>query len=332
MATLVIPSADFPSLDFEDTYDGLGDQLDDADDTLNEDTFGSAAAPAGKDFDFFEKTAQVADVMSEEHELFKRRHGYEEPKATALPQSAAAKLAAGVSSPSKSKPRRTGYEPYKDPDYIPELTAKSSVWGMSSKKAEDAPPSQPSQPAKKMLSLDEVEAQLRSQPASHRPQPLSVEELEAQLHAQAGAATQQQQQQRNPPLPVSEQPLLAADPSRYNRPFQHHTLTPARPPDPYPDFDYPQPHPRPPPTFEEQLAALLSKLDPAIAQRLHRLPRQELVALLQQNADFAHLAQLPGATPAAGALATAAAPAQIGPGPASGPAPGAAPAPAQLRI
>jgi DNA topoisomerase 2-associated protein PAT1 len=69
------------ALDFEDTYDGLGDQLDDADDAFNDDTFGggafggtgvSAAGKVGKDFDFFGQTAQVADAIEEEHVRFNR--------------------------------------------------------------------------------------------------------------------------------------------------------------------------------------------------------------------------------------------------------------------
>lgn len=70
------------ALDFEDTYDGLGDQLDDADDAFNDDTFGggapggaadSGAAKVGKDFDFFGQTAKVADAIEEEHLRFNRR-------------------------------------------------------------------------------------------------------------------------------------------------------------------------------------------------------------------------------------------------------------------
>ncbi len=40
---------DDDALDFEDTYDGLGDQLDETDDAFNDDTFGDGGAvPSGK--------------------------------------------------------------------------------------------------------------------------------------------------------------------------------------------------------------------------------------------------------------------------------------------
>ncbi|KAJ2967320.1 hypothetical protein NQ176_g9717 [Zarea fungicola] len=73
------------ALDFEDTYDGLGDELDDADDAFNDDTFGgdggsgggvgnvATGSKVGKDFDFFGQTAKVADAIEEEHLRFNRQ-------------------------------------------------------------------------------------------------------------------------------------------------------------------------------------------------------------------------------------------------------------------
>lgn len=57
--------------DFEDTYDGLGDQLEEANDDFNDDTFGSTAV--GKDFDFSGKTAKASDTLEEEQLAFQRR-------------------------------------------------------------------------------------------------------------------------------------------------------------------------------------------------------------------------------------------------------------------
>jgi len=51
--------------------------------------------------------------------------------------------------------KRSGYEKYSDPGYIPDLQAKSSVWGVSQKKPE------PIAASRKMMSLEEVEAQMR---------------------------------------------------------------------------------------------------------------------------------------------------------------------------
>jgi DNA topoisomerase 2-associated protein PAT1 len=59
------------SLDFEDTYDGLGDQLDETDDVFNDDTFGGdepvaeSKKPIGKDFDFFGQTAKVSGAIND---------------------------------------------------------------------------------------------------------------------------------------------------------------------------------------------------------------------------------------------------------------------------
>src|SRR5688500_10907204 len=64
-------------LEFEDTYDGLGDHLEETGDAFNDDTFGDTAGlntgPVGKDFDFFNTTAKVADAIEEEHVRFTRQ-------------------------------------------------------------------------------------------------------------------------------------------------------------------------------------------------------------------------------------------------------------------
>ncbi|PYH87682.1 topoisomerase II associated protein [Aspergillus ellipticus CBS 707.79] len=151
-------------IDFEDTYDGLGDQLDDDQDAFNDDTFGGApgAAPVGKDFDFFGKTAQVADAIGEEQ----FRYSLQQPGVPAgAPAAAATHIPAdtGLADVAAQQPKRTGYEKYNDPGYIPDLQAKSSVWGMPSK---PEPTPQMVSQARRMLSLEEVEAQLRRQPAS----------------------------------------------------------------------------------------------------------------------------------------------------------------------
>ncbi|KAJ5677777.1 uncharacterized protein N7477_003410 [Penicillium maclennaniae] len=138
------------SVDFEDTYDGLGDQLDDDQDEFNDDTFGGGggdAAPVGRDFDFFGRTAGVADAIGEEQ----------------LPPPATI--------PTESTSRRTGYEKYSEPGYIPDLQAKSSVW---TQKAEPSPAPAPAPaPSRKIMSLEEVEAleaqMRRGQPGGRLP-------------------------------------------------------------------------------------------------------------------------------------------------------------------
>ncbi|EAW12940.1 deadenylation-dependent mRNA-decapping factor PAT1 [Aspergillus clavatus NRRL 1] len=146
---------DDDAIDFEDTYDGLGDQLDDDQDAFNDDTFGEGGPTAvGKDFDFFGKTARVADAIGEEQVRYNLQHPQAAPAGIAN-ETAAQPPAASIA---VEKPKRTGYEKYQDPGYIPDLQAKSSVWGLQKKP--DAMP-EPMSQAKKMLSLEEVEAQLR---------------------------------------------------------------------------------------------------------------------------------------------------------------------------
>lgn len=150
-------------IDFEDTYDGLGDQLEETNDDFNDDTFGgdggqAAANPpqnTAKDFDYFGQTAKVSDAINEEQLRFSR---HQPPVKQLSPPSQA------------SKPYKTGYESYKRPEYQTGLQANASLWGTAPDKAGGGPgastvnQSKPAAaPAKKMMSLEEVEAAMRSQ-------------------------------------------------------------------------------------------------------------------------------------------------------------------------
>ena len=89
------------SYDFEDTYDGLGEQLDETLDEYNDETFGASAADVRRhflhifllslleeDFDFFGKTAKIANVIEEEQMTYARSHSTKQhppPKATKQP-------------------------------------------------------------------------------------------------------------------------------------------------------------------------------------------------------------------------------------------------------
>ncbi|PYH72893.1 deadenylation-dependent mRNA-decapping factor PAT1 [Aspergillus vadensis CBS 113365] len=189
-------------IDFEDTYDGLGDQLDDDQDAFNDDTFGGGfdTGPVGKDFDFFGKTAQVADVIGEEQ----IRYSLQKPGA---PATAPSQPTADTALPDTAdqKPKRSGYEKYNDPGYIPDLQAKSSVWGMSKKPEQQfqqqlqqlqQPTPQMVAQAKKMLSLEEVEAQLRRQGPSSLPAQIPLS-----LPQSMPEPTQPLQRAQMPPLP-----------------------------------------------------------------------------------------------------------------------------------
>ena len=139
-------------IDFEDTYDGLGDQLDETNDDFNDDTFGDTPGretgqqPVGRDFDFYGRTAQVSNVLEEENVRYNLNRPSQQTSGSA-----------------STKAKKTGYEKYQDPGYIPEIQAKSSVWGTKPQSGVPSPPSElPPQATKKMMSLEEVEAAMRS--------------------------------------------------------------------------------------------------------------------------------------------------------------------------
>src|SRR5205823_4701852 len=134
--------------------------------------------PVGKDFDFFGQTAKVADAINEEQMRYTRQQP--------APKSAAA--VAASPSGAYAQPAKTGYEKYSQPEYIPDLQADLSVWGVTPKRPVGEPVAQPSQTGKKMMSLEEVEAAIRAQ--TKKP-------------AQQQAQTQTQQQPLSgPPQPA----------------------------------------------------------------------------------------------------------------------------------
>lgn len=220
-------------LEFDDTYDGLGDKLEEAGDDFNDDTFGGgieATAPSqgqsSKDFDFFGQTAQVSNVIEEEQLRYNLQ-----PKP---------KSSISIAQTAAPKPRKTGYEKYQDPGYIPEIQAKSSVWG--TKPQAHYQEEQPQRistagpeafPAKRMMSLAEVEAAMRaqSQPAP-MPQYVPEPEQPRNLYQQPpslpryGSPAYQQH-----PMPVQHQPQVAQPTQHHQRiPPKQETIKPAQPP------------------------------------------------------------------------------------------------------
>ncbi|KIX08634.1 uncharacterized protein Z518_03291 [Rhinocladiella mackenziei CBS 650.93] len=231
-------------LDFEDTYDGLGDQLEETGDDFNDDTFGGGAEGAtdqgnvGKNFDFFGNTAQVSDAIDEEHLRFNLQH-------PTLHQ------AAPVPPP---KPKKTGYEKYQDPGYIPDIQAKSGAWGSKSHSSTpsgdnristartSAPAPSASAPAAssdvKKMSLEEVEAALLAQsqgqqppfpqpppqsfqfPAQHMQQPPPHQPYQPTPQSQPGGPIQQQQQPPQLPPPSVSPMRHSRMPSQPRQPQQ----------------------------------------------------------------------------------------------------------------
>ena len=210
------------SIDFDDTYDGLGDQLQEADDDFNDDTFGGGGAtakPVGKDFDFYASTSKVADAINEEALRFNR-------------QQPPSRVPAVSSSPPKhtSKTFRTGYEAYKNPGYIRELQVDASLWGTGPPKSSEdygtqqssreTGPAQPRSssglPTKKMMSLEEVEAAMKSQPKRPSPSPAPTQP------AQASSPFVLPETQQQPPQPAHPQPDQMPYPQQV-KPPRHET-------------------------------------------------------------------------------------------------------------
>lgn len=218
------------SIDFDDTYDGLGDQLQEADDDFNDDTFGGGGVTTksvGKDFDFYGSTSKVTNAINEEALRFNR-------------QQPPSKATVASSSPPKhaSKAFKTGYEAYKNPGYIPDLQVDASLWGTGPPRmAEDYGAQQssrevgPSQqrsssgvPAKRMMSLEEVEAAMRSQ--TNRPSPSPVPQQQAQA---PGPFAIPQMQQQAPQATGTQQVQMPS--SQHMQPSRHETGLAVRPND-----------------------------------------------------------------------------------------------------
>ncbi|KAF4592608.1 topoisomerase II-associated protein PAT1 [Ophiocordyceps camponoti-floridani] len=221
------------ALDFDDTYDGLGDQLDETDDAFNDDTFGGetvSRGQVGKDFDFFGQTAKVADAIEEEHLRYHRqqptsRFSMSKGQPADLPT---ASVPTHYAVEEARRPARTGYEKYQEAEPLPDLHVDQSIWGIGSVKTPAQPSAQPSvqQPAavatssssKKMMSLEEVEAAMRAQikrptqmlPAHEEHSPLAAissafPSHHQSQHYQSPLDIQQQQQQQQQQLPPNYQ-------------------------------------------------------------------------------------------------------------------------------
>ncbi|KAK7734246.1 DNA topoisomerase 2-associated protein pat1 [Cytospora paraplurivora] len=181
------------AIDFEDTYDGLGDQLEETGDDLNDDTFGGDIATnsgtVGKDFDFFGRTAQVTNAIEEEQMLYSRIN--QTAKAPPPPAVYAHHQAAPSYNYTQPAPRpaRTGYEKYQGQDPSMDLQVDPTLWGVAPKQPTPVAPAQPSPaPAqasgRRILSLEEVEAAMRAEAQARK---------QAQVNAVAAAHAPVQQ-------------------------------------------------------------------------------------------------------------------------------------------
>jgi DNA topoisomerase 2-associated protein PAT1 len=231
------------SLDFEETYDGLGDQLDETDDAFNDDTFGgmpSTRQGVGTDFDFAGKTSQISNTIHEEQMIYQAQ---QRPVA----QKPVVQQAA--------KPARTGYEAYKDPNFIPQLEVRNDIWGLKPKESAPARQPEPENRApqmqqKKILSIEEVEARMRENQNQgwSAPPPAQPSYTEAPLPTQY----HQQMHHGQAPYPGMQAPFMPQilqrpqqqPPQQQQQQQQLQQQVPQQPPQQYPQGARQTPQPR----------------------------------------------------------------------------------------
>ncbi|CAI6275719.1 unnamed protein product [Periconia digitata] len=284
---------DGDAIDFEETYDGLGEQLDETNDAFNDDTFGGPTSQqgVGKDFDFAGETSKIAGTIHEEQMLFQAR----QPPSQQKP-----------SIPYASKPARTGYESYNNPEYIPQLEARADIWGLKPKQStaaakqseiEPEPLLQSHQltgvPARKMMSLDEVEAMMRGQSFQDAPVPM-MSQAPPQSYGQQPAPFPHQMPHGQPPYPgmpgqfaphILQRPQQPHPQQGPPRQQQIHAELPAQPIHPQQPQQSQQPqHPamlqrqrqQQPPVSQPQSQSQRQTPQPAPHQRPPSQPRQIL--------------------------------------------------------
>ncbi|KAK6345962.1 hypothetical protein TWF730_010300 [Orbilia blumenaviensis] len=200
--------------EFDDTYDGLGDDLDEGDDEFNDETFGggSAAAP-GKDFDFFGSTAKVADAINEEQLLYARG-----PKKSTQPVPPTYHQERQTKAPSyvaAAKPKPQPAPKHQIPTEIPELKPEMSLWATTSPEATPAGKGLSAHAAAHFLHIENQEppaqpnfgqpaaAAASAAPAARKYK--SLEEVEAEILAKKQARLAAAQQPSQPQLPPSTQ-------------------------------------------------------------------------------------------------------------------------------
>ncbi|KAL1902477.1 DNA topoisomerase 2-associated protein pat1 [Sporothrix stenoceras] len=261
-AGLASGSAVDDALEFEDTYDGLGDQLEETGDAFNDDTFGGddglgsgsgglggggnaggfGSAKVGNDFDFFGQTAKVSNAIDEEHARFNRlqpinrnpippaRDNYGHHQQHQGPSVGSYNSNYFAPAPAV-KPVRSGYEKYKEPEA--DMQVDAALWGVAPKKpATFSTPQASSTPSqvpaasssRKILSLEEVEAQMRNQSKPQQQAP-PVQQPQQSMY-------QNEQFHQQPPpgdyYPIPPQELMG-DPSQLHN-MNHPMALLQRPP------------------------------------------------------------------------------------------------------
>ncbi|RKF74860.1 DNA topoisomerase 2-associated protein pat1 [Golovinomyces cichoracearum] len=195
---------DIDALDIVDTYDGLGDQLEETGDDLNDDTFGDKddagiSKPVGNDYDFFGRTAIISDAISEDQARFNSQ------KSTMINDTL-------ITSPqSMLRSARVGLGRYSQPDPVPELRVDASIWGVKPKRTAPvsasetltAPVIAPS--GRKMMSVEELESCMLAQSMTPSHQQAPPQKTYQQL-PQRSRSTVPQQQFQHYSIPSQDMP------------------------------------------------------------------------------------------------------------------------------
>ncbi|KAF3908022.1 hypothetical protein ABW21_db0201298 [Orbilia brochopaga] len=240
--------------DFEDTYDGLGDDLDERDDAFNDETFGGSSSAPGKDFDFFGSTAKVANAINEEQLLYARgpKKSIPQPSQQAPPQQRQTKPQLSYAAATKAK----AVVKHQIPTEIPELKPEMSLWQSTSpeatptksmsahaalhfrhieepqaaSQAASVPPAAAAPAQRKYKSLEEVEAEIlakkqaklaaASQPVQQPPPP----QLQPQLQPQQPGPPQLNQQDGWPGRPMPQAPGQIPFPQIPGQPFPNNNV------------------------------------------------------------------------------------------------------------
>ncbi|KAL2315774.1 DNA topoisomerase 2-associated protein pat1 [Schizosaccharomyces pombe] len=172
-------------IDFEETYDDLGNQLNEAGDELNDETFGVSAGSIGRDFDFSGTTAQASAQLEDEQYQINQQNVFAKPVKPASSELPQVSRLNGV--PSR-EPASTAINKLSD------LQPMASIWeNIVPEKPAIIPPEVASlqdrlgaQPSEKVFSLQELEEQLLNSMTAPKPPsqpaiPIVPSEMAAQV-------------------------------------------------------------------------------------------------------------------------------------------------------
>ncbi|KAK9366354.1 topoisomerase II-associated protein PAT1 [Lipomyces kononenkoae] len=175
--------------EYTDTYDGLAEDLDQNYDELNDETFGAFAEPVGKDFDFSSQTAKAASALEEEEKILLSRRRQQQHESSPAEPGYQYNMSTISGTSRNIEPQIFD---------IPELKPMASLW--------EADLTSSTAPAG-MSPAHQILMQMKGE--QHEPKKiLSLEEVEAQLLAASRAQAQsqpRQQQQFIPPLHTQPQ-------------------------------------------------------------------------------------------------------------------------------